>query len=65
MDYLQITGSLKQGNQIILEPEDWTEDQWEAFLDIFDLEEASRIVLSDYKVDAYGTPKSFLGGTKK
>lgn len=65
MDYLQITGSLLQGNQIILEPEDWTEDQWVAFLDIFDLEEASRIVLSDYKVDAYGTSKSFLGGTKK
>ena len=60
MDYLQISGNLVNGKQIILEPEDWTESQWEAFLDIFDLEEASRIVLADYKVDVYGTAKSYV-----
>ena len=58
MDYIQITGNLHAGNQIILEPEDWTESQWNAFLEIFDLEEADRIVLSDYVVDIYGTPKA-------
>lgn len=57
MDYIQITGSLNQRNQIILEPEDWTESQWNAFLEIFDLLEADRIVLSEYKADIYGTPK--------
>lgn len=58
MDYIQITGDLQQGNQIILEPEDWTESQWNAFLELFDLEEADRIVLSEYVADIYGTPKS-------
>lgn len=62
MDYIQLTGSLKQGNQIILEPEDWAEEQWEAFLELFDLKEASRIVLSEFKVEAYGTPNIYAGG---
>ena len=58
MDYIQISGSLLKGNQIILEPEDWTESQWAAFLELFDLEEAERIVLSEFKVDIYGTAKA-------
>lgn len=58
MDYLQLSGSLLKGNQIILEPEDWTEEQWTAFLEVFDLIEANRIVLSYFKADIYGTPKS-------
>ena len=58
MDYLQISGSLERGNQLILEPEDWTEEQWKTFLELFDLVEAERIVLSDFKVDIYGTPKT-------
>lgn len=60
MDYIQIEGNLKNGKQIILEPEDWTRTQWLAFLDIFDLAEANRIVLAEYTVEAYGTPKVFL-----
>jgi hypothetical protein len=58
MDYLQLSGSLLKGNQIILEPEDWTEEQWAAFLEVFDLIEADRIVLSYFKADIYGTPKA-------
>lgn len=58
MDYIQVSGSLLKGNQIILEPEDWTESQWAAFLELFDLEEADRIVLSEFKVDIYGTRKT-------
>lgn len=58
MDYLQISGSLEQGNQLILEPEDWTEEQWKTFLELFDLVEAERIVIADFKVDIYGTPKT-------
>lgn len=60
MDYIQRTGSLEQGNQIILEPEDWTKEQWDVFLELFDLEEADRIVLSEFKVEAWGTPKVFV-----
>lgn len=59
MEYIQLEGNLHKGNQIILEPEDWTEEQWKAFLDIFDLEVASRIVLSEFKVDIMGTQKAF------
>lgn len=62
MDYLQITGGLNTHNQIILEPEDWTASQWNTFLELFDLEEAERIVLADYKVDIYGTPKTPVEG---
>ena len=58
MDYIQVSGSLLKGNQIILEPEDWTESQWAAFLELFDLEEANRIVLSEFKADIYGTAKA-------
>ena len=58
MDYIQISGGLSTQNQIILEPEDWTESQWNTFLELFDLVEADRIVLSDYKVDIYGTAKA-------
>ena len=58
MDYFQISGQRQKGTQIILEPEDWTEEQWQGFLDLFDLVEASRIVLADFTVEVYGTPKT-------
>ena len=58
MDYIQVSGSLLKGNQIILEPEDWTKEQWATFLELFDLIEAERIVLSDFTVDIYGTAKT-------
>lgn len=58
MDYFQISGQREKGTQLILEPEDWTEDQWAAFLELFDLVEADRIVLADFMVEVYGTPKT-------
>lgn len=57
MDYLQITTSRSRGDQIILEPEDWTESQWNTFLDVFGLVEAERIVLSECLIEVFGTPK--------
>ena len=39
---------------LILEPEDYTEDEWSTILKIFAMEEAERIVISDYKFEAYG-----------
>lgn len=62
MDYIQLTGSLEKGNQIILEPEDWGYQEWCAICEVFGLEKASRIVLSEFKVEAYGTPCVYAGG---
>lgn len=58
MDYYQRSGSRERGTEIILEPEDWTDAQWNAFLEIFDLEAAERIVLADFMAEVYGTPKT-------
>ena len=58
MDYFQISGQRQKGTQIILEPEDWTEAQWQVFLELFDLVEADRIVLADFMVEVYGTSKT-------
>jgi hypothetical protein len=41
---------------LVLEPEDWTEDEWKTILKLFGCVEAERIVIRDYKVHAYGTP---------
>lgn len=61
MDYFQVDASRERGTQIILEPEDWTESQWETFLEVFGLVEAERIVLSsDGGIEVFGTPKAFL-----
>lgn len=40
-------------SQLVLEPKDWTNEQYQAFLDIFGFREAERIVLTEFKVDAY------------
>ena len=42
---------------LVLEPEDWTPEQFQAFLDIFGLKEAERIVINEYKLEVYGTEK--------
>lgn len=44
-------------DQLILTPEDWTDEQFAAFRKIFGLEEAERIVITEYKIDAYAKPK--------
>lgn len=61
MDYFQVDASRERGTQIILEPEDWTESQWETFLEVFGLVEAERIVLSsDGGIEVFGTPKAIV-----
>ena len=42
---------------LVLEPEDWTPEQWQAFLKIFGLKEAERIVINEYKMEFYGSEK--------
>ena len=44
----------KAKEQLILEPEDYPGDEWTTILKIFGMEEAERIVISDYKFEAYG-----------
>ena len=41
---------------LVLEPEDWTEAEWKTILKLFGCVEAERIVIRDYKMQAYGTP---------
>ena len=57
MDYISKSFTTDGCNQLILEPEDWTKEQYSAFLKIFCLDEAERIVITDYKIEAYATPK--------
>lgn len=41
---------------LILEPEDWSKEEWDIILKIFGMKQAERIVISNYKFEAYGTP---------
>lgn len=41
---------------LVLEPEDWSEDEWKTILKLFGMVEAERIVVRDYILEAYGTP---------
>lgn len=43
--------------KLVLEPEDYPGVEWSAILKIFDMEEAERIVISDYKFEVYGKPR--------
>lgn len=45
-------------NWLILEPEDYTEDEWKTILKIFGMEEAERIVVSNYTFEAFGRKKA-------
>ncbi len=42
-----------ESSKLILVPKDWTKEQYKAFLDIFGFREADKIVLTEFKVDAY------------
>lgn len=44
-------------NQLVLEQKDWTEEQFNAFKQIFGLDDAGRIVISEYKLEAWRKPE--------
>lgn len=44
----------KQSEPLILEPEDWTEDEWKVILKLFGMQKADRIKVSDYILETYG-----------
>lgn len=39
---------------LILEPEDWSEEEWKTLLKLFGFKNAEKIKISDYKLEAYG-----------
>lgn len=45
---------------LVLEPEDWSEDEWKTILKLIGAEEAERLVVRDYILECYGTPKPNL-----
>lgn len=50
MEYI----SQKSNEPLILEREDWTSTEWETLLTLFGLRDADRIMISDYKFEAWG-----------
>lgn len=44
-------------NQLVLEQKDWTEEQFNAFKQIFGLDDVERIAISEYKLEAWRTPE--------
>jgi hypothetical protein len=42
---------------LILEPEDYTEDEWKTICKVFGMKEADRIVVSNYTLEAWGEKK--------
>lgn len=42
---------------LILEPEDWSKEEWSIILKLFGMTEADRIVVSNYTFEAYGKQK--------
>ena len=55
MPYLSKHFASEGYDPIILEKDDWTPGVWQAFLDIFGLKQAERIVVTEYKLEAWGT----------
>lgn len=43
---------------LILEPEDWSEDEWATILKLFGMEKADRIVLNGYTLETFGVKKT-------
>lgn len=57
MNYISKHFTTDGYNELILEAKDWTEEQFDAFRKLFGLEEAERIVISEYKLEAWGVPE--------
>lgn len=41
---------------LILEPEDWTEEEWATLCKLFGMKRAERIKVSNYTLETYGIP---------
>ncbi len=49
----------KPKEMLILEPIDWSREEWAMIEKIFGMEKAERIVISDYKFEAFGKKKEY------
>ena len=54
MNYISKHFTADNYDQLVLEKNDWPEEVWKTFLDIFGLSEAEKIVVSEYKLEAWG-----------
>ena len=54
MDYIRKESAKEP---LILEPEDWTDDEWETLCKLFGMKKAERIKVSDYVLEAWGEEK--------
>ena len=54
MNYISKHFAADNYDQLVLEKKDWSDVVWHAFLMIFGLVEAERIVVSEYKLEAWG-----------
>lgn len=52
MRHMFFSGGVDTYDQLILEPEDWSPEEWATILKIFGLKKAERIELTEYKVHA-------------
>ena len=43
-------------NFLVLEPCDWTDEEWKTICKLFGCVEAERVVVRNYLLEAYGTP---------
>ena len=48
---------INNNEKLILEPEDWTKEEWDTILKLFGMKSAERIVVSKYVFEAFGIPK--------
>lgn len=49
--------AIKEREPLILEPEDWTEEEWSTILKLFGMEHAERIVVNKVQFEAFGIRK--------
>lgn len=57
MNYISKHFTADNYDQLILERGDWSEEVWQAFMIIFGFVDAERIVVSEYKLEAWSEQK--------
>lgn len=46
---------------LVLEPDDWSEEEWKTILKMFNMKAADRIVISNYMFEAIGVKNGYYG----
>jgi hypothetical protein len=53
MEYISKHFMTDNYDELVLSRSDWTDDEWQAFLDIFGLQDVECIKITEYKLEAY------------